>query len=137
MSQLANIKDGNREPRRALAGLVGWCMAKIGRANEARQLYRAADEANRVFLASPEKTPWDYVMTATNEAVMGRRQRALAQLEQGVANGWFAFEGLNLELGEAPWFASLRGDPRFERLRKIARARLLKERRETVGLGVI
>mgnify|MGYP003577735494 CR=1 FL=1 len=42
-----------------------------------------------------------------------------------------------LELGEAPWFAGLRGDPRFERLRKIAKARLQKERRETEALGLI
>ena len=137
MGQLAKIKEGNREPRRSLSGLVGWCMAKVGRANEARQLYRAADEANRVFLASPEKTAADYVMAATNHAVMGRRNQALDQLERGIAKGLFAFEGFNLELGEAPWFASLRGDPRFERLRKIARARLQKERRETEALGVI
>ena len=76
-------------------------------------------------------------MAATNHAVMGRRNQALDQLERGIAKGWFAFEGFNLELGEAPWFASLRGDPRFERLRKIARARLQKERRETEALGVI
>lgn len=137
LRNLARITDGNRESRVSLAGLTGWCLAKVGRAGDARQLYRAADEADRVVLSNRAIGPADLVGIATNDAVMGRRELALARLEKAVAKGWLTYEGFNFELGEAPWFAALRGDPRFERLRKITATRLLKERRETEALGVI
>lgn len=137
LRQLSQIKDGNRDPRLSLAGLVGWCMARIDRVSEANQLLRAADEAGRVILANRVYGSPDLIGIATNDAILGRRQQALTRLEQAVAGGWIAFEGFNFELSEAPWFASLRGDPRFERLRATTKARLQKERRETEALGVI
>lgn len=134
---LGQIKDGNRESRMSMAGLMGWCLARVGRTAEAAQLYRAADEAGRVILANRAVGPTDLVGIATNDALMGRRELALARLEKAVAKGWLTYEGFNFKLGDAPWFAALRDDPRFERLRKITGAKLQKERRETAALGVV
>ena len=41
------------------------------------------------------------------------------------------------DIGENPMFASLKGDPRFERLRAISIAHRAKERREVAALGIV
>jgi len=69
--------------------------------------------------------------------VMGRKEVARRLLAQAVAKGWFTYEGLNYRLREMPWFAGLRGDPRFQRLVRTTEAKIARERRETEALGLI
>ena len=72
---------------------------------------------------------------AASEAILGRRDKAPALLENAVSKGWFAYDGLSYRLDEVPGLMDLRGDPRFERLVRITNERRARERRETEALG--
>ncbi len=137
LRELGKVKAGNWQSRMSLGGLMGWCLAKAGRRVEAAQLYRAADDAGRIDLPDKMMGPADLVSIATNDAILGRRERALGRLERAVAMGWLAYEGLNFRLCDMPWFASLQAEPRFHRLCRVTEAKLQRERLETAALGVI
>ncbi len=137
LRELAKVRAGNWKSRMNMAGLVGWCLAKIGRQADAQHLYRAADAAGRIDLPYKLLSPMDLVANASNDAVLGRPERALGHLEEAVSKGWLTYEGLNFKLCEIPWFAPLHGDQRFRRLCQITEAKLHKERLETAALGVI
>jgi hypothetical protein len=89
------------------------------------------------MLARGGMSPSTLADIAASEAILGRRDRALASLEEAVSKGWFAYEGLSYRLDEVPGLMDLRGDPRFERLVRITNGRRARERRETEALGLI
>ena len=137
LGRLRIIEESNRDARAKGAPFFALALAKSGRTREAAQLFRAADEGIRVTLARGMVAPKNLPELATSQAIMGRKEEALKLLEEAVAKGWFAYEGLTYRMDELPWFASLRGNPRFERLVRITESRRSRERRETEALGLI
>ena len=70
-------------------------------------------------------------------AVQGRRDWALSMLERAIRRGWTGAGDTDLrDIAEEPAFASLRGQPRFERVRAYLAARLVRERAETEKLHI-
>ena len=68
-------------------------------------------------------------------AVQGRRDQALSMLERALRRGWTHTNNTDLsDIAAEPAFASLRGEPRFERIRANLAARLAQERAETMKL---
>jgi hypothetical protein len=64
-------------------------------------------------------------------AVQGDRPRALALLDRAAGRGWFPDgRATTLDLAEEPAYAPLRGDPRFEAVRKRALDHVARERAE-------
>ena len=67
--------------------------------------------------------------------MQGRTEQALSALERAFARGWIHAEPTDLPtLGDEPAFVSLRGDPRFERIKSNLAAHLARERAETESL---
>ena len=137
INRLQQIDESNRTFRAILGGIVGRALYSVGRGREGAKLIHASDEAVRVILANGNLGPQAMAEVAGGEAMLGRRTRALSLLDRAVSRGWFAYDGLSYRLDEMPWFESLRGDSRFERLVQTTNARRLKERRETEALGLI
>ena len=79
-----------------------------------------AEAAVRRTLSLGRVPSWYYAIAAQLWAVAGRREEALTALERAVGRGWLygaerdSFADIALE----PAFATLRGDPRFQRIRK-------------------
>jgi TolB-like protein/DNA-binding winged helix-turn-helix (wHTH) protein/tetratricopeptide (TPR) repeat protein len=72
---------------------------------------------------------------ATILAVQGRGDQALSMLEKAIRRGWTNSGTTDLpDIDDEPAFASLRGQPRFERLRATLAAHLARERSEIVQL---
>jgi tetratricopeptide (TPR) repeat protein len=137
INHLQRIEDGNRLYRAIFAPIIGRSLAQLKRDRESARLFNAADEAIRVMLARGSLSPQALAEIAVSEAILGRRDRALALLDQAVSKGWFAYEGLSYRLDEVPGLMDLRGDLRFERLLRITNERRARERRETEALGLI
>ncbi len=137
INHLQRIEDGNRLYRAILGPIIGRSLTQLKRHRESARLFNAADEAIRVMLARGSVSPSGLAEIAASEAILGRRDRALALLDQAVSRGWFAYDGLSYRLDEVPGLMDLRGDPRFERLLRITNERRARERRETEALGLI
>ncbi len=137
INRLRRIEEGNRQHRAQMSAIIGYALSRVGRHREAAQLFRAADEANRVLLANRKMSPVALAEIAVSESNLGRGDSAIVLLQRAVARGWFAFEGSNYRLDEMPGLMRLRGDPRFERLVRITNARRDRERRETEALRLI
>ncbi len=120
-----------------LAGLVGQALAHTGRKPEAVQLFRAADEAGRMMLRNGNVTKQVLAEIAINQAILGRKEQAIALLNQAVAKGWLGYEGMGIRLAEMPWFAALHRDAGFARIVRTVEARRERERRETAALALI
>lgn len=68
-------------------------------------------------------------------AVQGRRDQALSMLERAMRRGWTDSADTDLRnIEDEPAFVSLRGQPRFERIRASLAAHLARERVETMQL---
>jgi len=137
INHLQRIEDGNRLYRAILAPTVGRSLSRLNRHRESARLFDAADDAIRVMLARGGIPPSTLADIAASEAILGRRDKALALLENAVSKGWFAYDGLSYRLDEVPGLMDLRDDHRFERLVRITNGRRARERRETEALGLI
>jgi DNA-binding winged helix-turn-helix (wHTH) protein/tetratricopeptide (TPR) repeat protein len=93
------------EPIQQAVGLLGYCYAVAGRADDARATLSRLDELGRERFVSA------YVRAFVHMG-LGERERALEHLERACDEGepWVVF--LNVD----PFFRDLRGEPRFGRL---------------------
>ena len=74
---------------------------------------------------------------AAIRAVEGRPDEAMSMLERAMQRGWTHTGNTDLpDLSDEPAFSSLRGQPRFERIRASVAAHLLRERAETEKLHI-
>jgi len=74
---------------------------------------------------------------AAIRAVEGRPDEAMSMLERAMRRGWTHTGNTDLpDLSDEPAFSSLRGQPRFERIRASVAAHLLRERAETEKLHI-
>ena len=137
IGRLRFIEEGNRDYRSKGAPLFAVALAKSGRRREASQLFHAADEAIRVTMSHGNVPPKYLAELAKSQALLGRKEAAIRLLQEAVAKGWFTYEGLDYRLRELPWFGSMHGDPRFQRIVRITEAKIARERRETEALDLI
>lgn len=136
MQDVKGSDPGGRYYRQIFAPIYAVALNRVGREHDAARLARMADDGARFTLANGEVPPEPLVAIAGLESVLGRRKDALDHLEQAFAKDWRLDEFVQFRLGDRPEFATLRGTPRFERLRRIQDAHIAKERRETQALGI-
>lgn len=119
------------------APVVASALMAVGREGEADRLLRQSDQLIQAALRrSGGRAPAEFDAQAAQVwALQGKRDAAIAAIERALRNGWLNadFDSGDLidDLGEEPAFRSLRGDPRFERLRGQLKAHFERERRET------
>lgn len=114
-----------------MSPLAAMILRQGGRNAEADRLLAHADVAvSRAFRQG--RVPFELIASAAEIwALQGRRDRALAALERATDRGWLHLDDADLaDLADEPALRSLRGQPRFERVRDRINARLAKERRE-------
>jgi TolB-like protein/DNA-binding SARP family transcriptional activator/Tfp pilus assembly protein PilF len=136
MQDVKSSDPGGRYHRQIFAPIYAVALNRVGRERDAARLARTADDGASFTLAKGEVPPEPLVSIAGLECVLGRREDALAHLEQAFAKKWRLDEFVHFRLGDRPEFATLHGDPRFERLRRIQDAHIAKERREIQALGI-
>lgn len=120
--------------RGALAALV---LRRNGRAAEADRLLARAATMAEAAMRRGRVPSWFYASAAEIWAVQGKQGPALSALERAVARGWTHAGATDLpDINDEPAFRSLRGQPRFERVRARLRAHMDRERRETAQLAI-
>jgi tetratricopeptide (TPR) repeat protein len=108
-----------------------------GRAGEAKRLLAAIDGQSRAILARGAVPNWFYFDRAQTLELMGRRGDALAVLEQALDRGWiYAGEMTLPDIGDEPALSTMRGNPRFERIRARIAAHIARERAEVAKLTI-
>ena len=118
------------------APIVALALRKAGRPVEADQLLNEANAIVQNVYGQNRSVPFNFdAATAALWAVQGRTEEALSALERAFARGWIHAEPTDLPtLGDEPAFVSLRGHPRFERIKSNLAAHLARERAETESL---
>jgi hypothetical protein len=119
------------------AAVVAIALRQTGRVADANRLLdRASSRIGIVYHQSTIPFSLDADVAAIR-AVQGRREQALSMLERAMRRGWSNNGGTDLaDIADEPALRSLRGDPRFERLRASLFAHLARERTETVRLRI-
>ena len=110
---------------------VAQALKAVGRAREGSMMLERGDAAVRKSLSHGDMPNWMYAGAAGVWAAQGRTQDALTALETAVRRGWhYAPMTPMPDIADIPSFAGLRGDPRFERLRRELRDHVAAERRK-------
>jgi hypothetical protein len=119
------------------AAVVALALRQVGRSAEAdRLLSQASSTIGRVYRQHSIPVSLDADVAAI-WAVQGRRDQALSMLERAMRRGWTDTGNTDLaDIADEPAFQSLRGQPRFERLRAALAAHLARERAETDKLHI-
>ncbi|MFL6764144.1 MAG: winged helix-turn-helix domain-containing protein [Sphingomicrobium sp.] len=115
------------------AAVVALALRQAGRPADAdRLLGKTSSTINSVYRQRSIPFALD-VDVATIWAVQGRGDQALSMLERAMRRGWSDSGTTDLpDIIDEPAFASLRGQPRFERIRAEIAAHLARERAEIV-----
>jgi TolB-like protein/DNA-binding winged helix-turn-helix (wHTH) protein/tetratricopeptide (TPR) repeat protein len=119
------------------APVVALALRQAGRGVEADRLLAKADST---ISAVYRQRTIPFVLDADAAAILavqGRREQALAMLERAMRRGWTDSGNTDLpNIADEPAFGSVRGQPRFDRLRATLAAHLARERAETVQLRI-
>jgi hypothetical protein len=132
MGELTNGDPSGRMARISFGGLTALALKKVGRDADAIKVALATEEAIKFALAKGE-VPAEYLAhIAQDEAVLGHHDAALTHLEQAYSMGWrmFLMTSRYMDPADDPTFATLRGNPRFERLDRLVKAHKARERKE-------
>ena len=115
-----------------LEGLqVALALRAVGRTREADSILARADATILRSLAHGLIPNWLDAGSAGVWAAQGRMTDAIDALERAMQRGWHYSPMTPMpDLSEDPSFFALRGNPRFERLRKLEREHLKRERRK-------
>ena len=133
VGRLGAIASGNApNAAKVTEGLqVALALREVGRRPEAAALLGQADAAVQYSFSKGAVPNWMYAAAASIWAVQGRKDDALAALQTAIDRGWSYAPMTPLpDMADIPSLASLRGDPRFERLRQRLKHHLERERRE-------
>ncbi len=119
------------------AAVVALALRQAGRSADAdRLLSKANSSIGAVYRQRVIPFALDADVAAI-WAVQGRRDQALAMLERAMRRGWTHNETTDLpDIADEPAYRSLRGQPRFERVRASLAAHLARERAETTQLRI-
>jgi hypothetical protein len=136
MGNLTNGDPSGRIARISFGGLTALALKKVGRDADAIKVALATEEAIKFALANGEVPAEFLAHIAQDEAVLGHHDAALTHLEQAYLKGWrmFPLSGRYMDPIDDPTFATLRGDPRFERINHLVRTHKAKERQEYLAL---
>lgn len=118
--------------------IVALALRESGRGAEADRLLAQADRAILILMRRG-RVPFSFYADAAEVwAVQGKQDQALAALGRAVDLGWVHAGMTDLpDLADEPVFRSLRGNPRFERLRTRLDAHMQREKRETARLTIL
>lgn len=136
MADLKGTDAGGRAVRLDLGPTLALALYRVGRKPEAIRLAMATNEAANALLANGDVPPHEYVFIAGSRAILGDRKDALRYLEKAFDAGYLADAYHLAPLAEDPVFATLRNEPRFQRLVGLQEARLQRERHETLELDI-
>ena len=137
---LLALLPGHLEDRPAIlvsnGPLLALALRQAGRTEEAERLLAAADGAIARITAAGRVPNWFLADSAQTWALQGRGERALTALERAVDRGWlyggfYGGETALADIAEEPAFRSLRGEARFEQVRRRIRGHFERERTET------
>jgi len=119
------------------APTVALALRQVGRDDEANRLLRESDAIVReIYRRGPVAFSFD-ADAAAIWSVQGRQDEALSALERAMQRGWMHISDSDLkDIAAEPAFVSLRGHPRFERIRARIRAHYERERHETARLRI-
>jgi TolB-like protein/DNA-binding winged helix-turn-helix (wHTH) protein/tetratricopeptide (TPR) repeat protein len=119
------------------AAVVALALRQAGRTADAdRLLSKASSTVAAVYRQRTIPVDLDADVAAI-WAVQGRRDQALSMLERAMRRGWTDTGSTELaDIADEPAFSSLRGQPRFERIRAGLAAHLARERTETEKLHI-
>ena len=116
---------------------VALALRSVGRSADADAILRRVEGAVRHSLALGPVPNWLHSSSAQLWAAQGRRDRALADLQTAIDNGWhYNPRAPRPDIADLPAFQTLRGDSRFERLRRRLRSDLDRERDEAALLTI-
>jgi TolB-like protein/DNA-binding winged helix-turn-helix (wHTH) protein/tetratricopeptide (TPR) repeat protein len=117
--------------------VVALALRQAGRPADAdRLLSKAASTIEGIYSQRAIPFALDADVAAIS-AVQGRRDQALSMLERAMRRGWTHTDDTDLpDIGDEPAFSSLRGQPRFERIKAGLAAHLAHERSETEELHI-
>lgn len=119
------------------ARFVALALRAAGRETDASRLLSIADREIRGSLRRGPVPAWSFARFAQVWAVHGRRELALSALERATSTGWLPRGDTALaDIADEPAFQSLRGHPRFERIRARINAHRSCERRELTALPI-
>ena len=121
--------------------VVAAALRSVGRGPEADRLLHRLDEL--IALAqrrSGGRLPDRFLATAAGTwAMSGKTEPAMSALESASNSGWIYVADMDdsslPDIGDEPALRSLRGQPRFEAVRKRINANLARERREVLAEG--
>ena len=118
------------------APVVALALRQSGREAEAARLLRDAETLARSVSRRNRVPFWFDADLAAIFAVNGKTDEALAMLERAMSRGWTHSGSTDLrDIAEEPAFRSLRGNPRFDRIRANLAAHVARERAEVLRLG--
>ena len=129
---MTNGDPGGRYMRITHGGITALALKKVGRDKDAVKVALATDEAVKTALANGEVPAEVLASIAQAEAILGHRDAALTHLEQAYSKGWrmFLYMPRYMDPADDATLATLRGNPRFERINRLVRAHKAKERKE-------
>ena len=121
---------GRQDLLSELAPTLAVALASTGAREEARYLLATAGNRMEPAIRRPGNRDTRASLAAIR-AAQGERTKALALLDSAIGQGWLP-DGRNqaLDLAQEPAFQQLRGDARFEALRKRVLSRIARERAE-------
>jgi TolB-like protein/DNA-binding winged helix-turn-helix (wHTH) protein/tetratricopeptide (TPR) repeat protein len=134
LREIRRATFANRALRMNLGAVVAQALDKLGRRQEAAQLFRLTDDADQTILGFGKVSPAALVTIASNDAIEGRREEAMELLSEGFAKGYYVSFTRKDQVD--PIWEILRSDPRFKRIADASLAKLREERRETLALGL-
>lgn len=110
---------------------VAQALIAVGRTEEGTAMLARGDAAIRKSLGHGDMPNWMYAGAAGVWAAQGRTTDALSALETAIRRGWrYAPMTPMPDIADIPSFAALRGDARFERLRRVLLDHLAAEKRK-------
>lgn len=140
LGPFADIRSGaaSAQDRMRFGWVAAMALMRTGRTADALRLQHLSDAAADRLRANGLNLPADiWFELAEMDAAQGRRERALEELPHAYDHsGLGGFTGFP-DIATDPYFASIRGDPRFAKARDFVLARLQSERRKVEALGVL
>ena len=132
MGNLTSGDPGGRYARQSFGGITPLALKKAGRDQDAVKVALATQEAMKFALANGDIPAEILASIAQDEAVLGQKEAALDHLEQAYGMGWrmFLYTNRYMNPRDDPAFATLYGNPRFERVNRLIVAHKARERRE-------
>jgi TolB-like protein/DNA-binding SARP family transcriptional activator len=135
---LRDPRNANIESVVRYAPPVTIALAKVGRRTEAARLLLNADKVAAKVMSNGRVPGDTLAKLAEIDALMGRRDDAIAKLEEAERKGWFHYALVpDTTVRDNLAFAMLRQDPRFKALSARMAARLELEKRETKALALL